>query len=77
MFWSYCPAVSTRLLLQCTIKSLPIEAVIVHTCSKCNGAGTRNYEKVEYGIYNKYTTRGTTTYTDLCEQCKGDGVVGY
>lgn len=57
------------------------KVVTAHTCSKCNGAGTksgtRNYEKVEYGIYNKYTTRGTTTYTDLCGQCKGDGVVGY
>jgi len=57
------------------------KVVNAHTCSACNGAGTRsgtrNYEKVEYGIYNKYTTRGTTTYTDLCGQCKGDGVVGY
>jgi hypothetical protein len=54
--------------------------VTASTCSKCNGSGTisgkRNYEKVDYGIYNKYTTTGTVSYTDLCGQCKGDGVVG-
>jgi len=57
------------------------KVVTANTCSKCNGSGTlsgkRNYEKVEYGIYNKYTTSGTTSFTDLCGQCKGDGVVTY
>lgn len=57
------------------------KVVTAKNCSKCDGAGTmsgtRSYEKVEYGIYNKYTTTGTVTYTDLCKQCKGDGVVGY
>lgn len=57
------------------------KVVSASICSKCNGSGTisgtRNYEKVEYGIYNKYTTTGTIAYTDLCKQCKGDGVLGH
>lgn len=57
------------------------KVVSASTCSKCKGSGTisgtRNYEKVDYGIYNKYTTTGTIAYTDLCKQCKGDGVVGH
>lgn len=57
------------------------KVVNARTCGKCNGAGTisgtRNYEKVEYGIYNKYTTSGSYSYTDLCKACRGDGVVGY
>lgn len=64
-----------------TITNAKYKLVNAKTCQSCSGAGTisgkRNYEKVEYGIYLKYTTSGTTAFTDLCKVCKGDGVIGY
>lgn len=64
-----------------TLSNPKYQVVSVRVCAKCNGSGTisgtRNYEKVDYGIYNKYTTTGTVSYTDLCQQCKGHGVIGY
>lgn len=55
--------------------------ISTRSCDKCNGSGritgTRNYEKVDKGIYNKYTTTGTVNYNEACKACNGSGVVGY